>query len=86
MEYVQERTPDHLRTTGQALIRAFHFGAGVTLGNISPGYLRGATGLLKAMHIHTALALIMFSLTVYFFRFITTFFRLPKVICFYSPI
>jgi len=68
VEFVQERTPDHLRTTGQALIWAFHFGAGVTLGNIALGYLRDATGLLKAMHIHAALALVMLSLTVFFFR------------------
>ena len=68
VEYVQARTPDHLRTTGQALIWAFHFGVGVTLGNISLGYLRDATGLLKAMHIHAALALLIFSLTVVFFK------------------
>jgi PPP family 3-phenylpropionic acid transporter len=68
VEYVQARTPDHLRTTGQALIWAFHFGAGVTLGNISLGYLRDATGMLKAMHIHAALALLIILLTILFFK------------------
>jgi PPP family 3-phenylpropionic acid transporter len=68
VEYVQDRTPDHLRTTGQALIWAFHFGAGVTLGNISLGYLRDATGMLKAMHIHAMLALVVFVMTIVFFR------------------
>ena len=69
VEYIQTRTPDHLRTTGQALIWAFHYGAGVTLGNISLGYLRGVTGMLRAMHIHAMLALLILILTVLFFRF-----------------
>jgi PPP family 3-phenylpropionic acid transporter len=69
VEYIQARTPDHLRTTGQALIWAFHYGAGVTLGNLSLGYLRGTTGMLHAMHIHALLALIIFILTLLFFRF-----------------
>jgi len=68
VEYVQNRTPDHLRTTGQALIWAFHFGAGVSLGNISLGYLRDTIGMLKAMHIHAALALLVLTLTLFFFR------------------
>jgi len=68
VEYVQARTPDHLRTTGQALIWAFYFGAGVTLGNLSLGYLRGTTGMLKAMHVHAGLALVMLLLTMVFFR------------------
>jgi MFS transporter, PPP family, 3-phenylpropionic acid transporter len=71
VEYVQARTPDHLRTTGQALIWAFHYGAGVSLGNISLGYLRGATGMLHAMHIHALFALLMVILTGLFFRFTT---------------
>lgn len=69
VEYVQARTPDHLRTTGQALIWAFHYGAGVSLGNISLGYLRGATGMLYAMHIHALFALLIVILTGLFFRF-----------------
>ncbi len=57
VEYVQARTPDHLRTTGQALIWAFHYGAGVTLGNLSLGYLRDHVGMLKAMHFHAGIAI-----------------------------
>lgn len=68
VEYVQSRTPDHLRTTGQALIWAFHFGAGVSLGNISLGYLRDTLGMLKAMHMHAILALMIVLLTILFFR------------------
>lgn len=68
VEYVQNRTPDHLRTTGQALIWAFHFGAGVSLGNISLGYFRDAVGMLNAMHIHAALCLIVLLFTLLFFR------------------
>ena len=68
VEYVQVRTPDHLQNTGQALIWAFHYGAGVSVGNIFLGYLRDATGMLKAMHIHALVALLIFMLTVLFFR------------------
>ncbi len=68
VEYVQARTPDHLRTTGQALIWAFHFGAGVTLGNLMLGYLRDTTGMLKAMHIHAVLALVVILGAGLFFR------------------
>jgi PPP family 3-phenylpropionic acid transporter len=68
VEYVQSRTPDHLQNTGQALIWAFHYGAGVSVGNIFLGYLRDATGMLKAMHIHALLALVVLVLTVLLFR------------------
>jgi len=68
VEYVQDRTPPHLRTTGQALIWAFHFGAGLTLGNISLGYLRGQVGMMDAMKVHAALALVILVLSYLFFR------------------
>jgi len=68
VEYVQDRTPDHLRTTGQALIWAFHFGAGVSVGNITLGYFRDAVGMLNAMFLHAALCMIVFLGTVLFFR------------------
>ena len=68
VEYVDTRTPDHLRITGQALIWAFHYGAGVSVGSIFLGYLRDATGMLKAMHIHALLALVIVVLTALLFR------------------
>jgi MFS family permease len=68
VEYVQDRTPSHLRTTGQALIWAFHFGAGLTLGNISLGYLRDLVGMNGAMLVHAALAVLILLGTAIFFR------------------
>ncbi|MFZ5942195.1 MAG: MFS transporter [Bacteroidota bacterium] len=68
VEYVQAQTPDHLRTTGQALIWAFHFGAGVTVGNLILGYLRDSAGMLKAMHYLAVLAFLIFILAVFFFN------------------
>lgn len=68
VEYVQARTPDHLRTTGQALIWAFHFGAGVTVGNLILGYLRDDVGMLKAMHLHAGMAFMIFIVALIFFR------------------
>lgn len=68
VEYVQSHTPFHLRTTGQALIWAFHFGAGVTLGNLVLGYLRDHTGMLGAMHIHSGIAAVMLIWGIVFFR------------------
>ncbi|MBE0653206.1 MAG: MFS transporter [Bacteroidales bacterium] len=68
VEYVQLRTPDHLRTTGQALIYAFHFGAGVTFGNLLLGYLRDSIGMLNAMHLHAGLALLILIAGALFFE------------------
>ncbi len=68
VDYIQSRTPDHLQTTGQALIWAFHYGAGISVGNLILGYLRDATGMLKAMHIHALLALVVVVLTALLFR------------------
>lgn len=68
VEYVQARTPDHLQGTGQALIWAFHYGAGMGVGYIVMGYLRDATGMLRAMHVHALLALLVLILTLLLFR------------------
>lgn len=70
VEYVQARTPDHLRTTGQALIWAFHYGAGVTFGNLILGYLRDTEGMRGAMHIHALLAGMVMLGAALFFRLI----------------
>jgi len=67
VEYVQARTPGHLRSTAQALIWAFHFGAGLMLGNLSLGYFRGTIGMNGAMLVHAALAGIIFFVTLFFF-------------------
>lgn len=67
VEYVQVRTPDHLQSTGQALIWAFHYGAGMGVGYIFMGYLRDATGMLRAMHIHALLALLVVIFTALLF-------------------
>jgi oligosaccharide:H+ symporter len=67
VEYVQARTPDHLQNTGQALIWAFHYGAGMGVGYVLMGYLRDATGMLRAMHIHALLGLVVVILTALLF-------------------
>lgn len=68
VEYVQSRTPDHLRTTGQAMFWAFHSGAGVTLGNLLLGYLRDHVGMLRAMHVHASIALVVLIGAIIFFK------------------
>lgn len=68
VEYVQSNTPDHLRTTGQALIWAFHFGAGVTLGNLLLGYFRDHGGMHQAMHIHAGIAAFVVGGALLFFK------------------
>ena len=68
VEYVQRQPPGHLRTTGQALIWAFHFGAGVALGNLLLGYLRDHGGILRAMHIHALIAAAVLVWAFWFFR------------------
>lgn len=71
VEYVQVRTPDHLQSTGQALIWASHYGAGMGVGYILMGYLRDTVGMLRAMHIHALLALLAVVLTALLFRLST---------------
>jgi PPP family 3-phenylpropionic acid transporter len=68
VEYIQSQTPDHLRTTGQAMFWAFHSGAGVTIGNLLLGYLRDHVGMLRAMHIHAVIALLVIFAALLFFR------------------
>lgn len=68
VEYVQVRTPDHLQSTGQALIWAFHYGAGMGVGYLLMGYLRDATGMVRAMHVHALLALLVLVCTALLFR------------------
>ena len=68
VEYVQVRTPDHLQNTGQALIWAFHYGAGLGVGYVLMGYLRDDIGMLKAMHVHALLGLLVVILTALLFR------------------
>ena len=69
VEYVQDRTPGHLRTTGQALIWAFYYGAGVAAGNISLGWLRDTAGMNGAMLAHAAMALVILLVSWLFFRY-----------------
>lgn len=68
VEYVQVRTPGHLQSTGQALIWAFHYGAGLGVGYVFMGYLRDAVGMLKSMHVHALLALVAVILMAVLFR------------------
>jgi MFS transporter, PPP family, 3-phenylpropionic acid transporter len=68
IEYVQSHTPSHLRTTSQSLIWAFHFGAGLTVGNIWIGYLKDIIGMQKLMHVQAAIASVVVILVVLFFR------------------
>jgi MFS family permease len=68
VEWIQDRTPDHLRTTGQALIWTFYLGGGVAVGNVALGYLRDAIGMNNAMFLHAALGLGITACTMLFFN------------------
>ncbi len=68
VEYVQSHTPPHLRTTGQSLIWAFHFGAGLTIGYIFIGYLHDVLGMRHAMHISAAFSAVVILITYPFFH------------------
>jgi PPP family 3-phenylpropionic acid transporter len=67
VEYVQSHTPDHLRTTGQALIWAFHYGAGVTFGNLILGYVRDHSDMLAAMRLHAIITAFVLIASALFF-------------------
>ncbi len=72
VEFFHDLVPENLRATGQALIWAFHFGAGVTLGNILIGNLYDFMGMQDVMKIHSGLILLSLILFVVFFRRIRT--------------
>ena len=68
VDYVQSHTPPHLRTTGQSLIWAFHFGAGLTVGYTIVGYLRDVVGMQHAMHIAALFSMFVLIITFIFFH------------------
>ena len=68
VEFVQRQTPSHLRVTGQSLIMTFHFGAGLTIGNLWIGYLKDLIGMQQVMLIQAAIAGLIVLATALFFR------------------
>jgi PPP family 3-phenylpropionic acid transporter len=67
VEYMQTRTPGHLRSTAQSLIWASHYGVGIMLGNLSLGYFRDSIGMNGAMLVHASMAGIIFIVSLSFF-------------------
>jgi MFS transporter, PPP family, 3-phenylpropionic acid transporter len=68
VQYVQSHTPTELSTTGQSMIWAFHFGAGLTFGYLLVGYLKDLVGMQKTMHIEALFGLVILFFTFLFFR------------------
>jgi len=68
VQYVQSHTPPELSTTGQSMIWAFHFGAGLTFGYLIVGYLKDLIGMQKTMHIEAVFGILIFFATILFFR------------------
>ncbi len=68
VQYVQSHTPPELSTTGQSMIWAFHFGAGLTFGYLIVGYLKDLAGMQSTMHIQALFGSVIFLATFLFFR------------------
>ncbi len=68
VQYVQSHTPPELSTTGQSMIWAFHFGAGLTFGYLVVGYLNDLVGMQTTMHIQAIFGIIILLFTFIFFR------------------
>jgi PPP family 3-phenylpropionic acid transporter len=68
VQYVQSHTPPELSTTGQSMIWAFHFGAGLTFGYLVVGYLKDLVGMQKTMHIEAVFGTLILIATLFFFR------------------
>jgi len=68
VQYVQSHTPPELSTTGQSMIWAFHFGAGLTFGYLVVGYLKDMVGMQKTMHIQAIFGVLILLATLLFFR------------------
>jgi PPP family 3-phenylpropionic acid transporter len=67
VQYVQSHTPPELSTTGQSMIWAFHFGAGLTFGYLIVGYLKDMVGMQKTMHIEAVFGVLILLTTAFFF-------------------
>jgi len=68
VQYVQSHTPPELSTTGQSMIWAFHFGAGLTFGYLIVGFLKDLVGMQKTMHIEAVFGVIILLITILFFK------------------
>jgi len=68
VQYVQSHTPPELSTTGQSMIWAFHFGAGLTFGYLVVGYLKDLVGMQKTMHIQAVFGALILLATILFFK------------------
>ena len=68
VQYVQSHTPPELSTTGQSMIWAFHFGAGLTFGYLVVGFLKDLVGMQKTMHIEAVFGVIILLVTILFFK------------------
>jgi len=54
VEFIQNRIAPNLRATGQSLVWAFHFGAGLSIGNVLIGWLKDLTGMQDVMKLSAA--------------------------------
>ncbi len=70
VEYLHAIVPQEWRATGQALLWAFHLGAGLTLGNIVVGSLSDSIGMRAVMTLAAGLVLlVLFLLVLYFLQY-----------------
>jgi len=69
VEYVHRLVPAHWRATAQSMIWGFHFGAGITLGNLLIGALKDTYTMQGVMLINAGLAvLVTLMILLYFAR------------------
>ena len=54
VEFIQKRIAPNLRATGQSLMWAFYFGAGLAIGNILNGWLKDLTSMQDVMKLSAA--------------------------------
>ena len=66
VSYIQAMTPTRLRATGQSLMYATYFGAGLTLGNLLIGFLSGIIMMRGVMLLNSGLIFIL--AIIVFFR------------------
>lgn len=68
VEYVHDIIPDNLRATGQSLIWATHFGAGITIGNIITGAIYDTIGIKAVLMFDGLFIGIIAAGLMYFFK------------------
>lgn len=68
VEIIHDLVPERYRATAQSLIWAFHVGGGLTIGNMSIGWLSDIISMQKVMLLASLFTVVVFICMIFYFR------------------